>query len=70
MESKYIILQLKTENQGLSSKSATCYHPTMYTPPRGKCVDVDTRERVTSSDVNNVNTYEERRNTTNSVNES
>jgi hypothetical protein len=59
---------LKIENQGVSSKSAICYHPIMYTPPRGKCVDVDTREGVTSSEVNNVNTCEVRRNTANNVN--
>jgi hypothetical protein len=39
----------------------------MYTPPRGKCVDVDTREKVTSLDVDNVNTCEVRRNTTNNA---
>ena len=68
MESKYLILPLKIEDQGVSSESATYYHPIMYTPPYGKCVDVDTREKVTSSDVNNVNTCEVQRNTTNNVN--
>jgi len=58
MESKNIILPLKIEGQGASTKSATYYHPMMYTPPCGKCADVDTREQVTPSDVNNVNTCE------------